>query len=151
MSGVRGSVVHTGGRWVPPRIVRIPDLDTPKTYLTRIVLFRTPWGGIQLHKIHMADGDRHLHNHPRPFWSLILKGGYDEDVSSLHADFPRTWRRWSLHPFDLDEFHAIRRLHRTPTWSLVFVGQEQQVWGFLTDDGFIPADEYSTYLEEVTP
>ena len=67
-------VVRTGGRWVlGPASFTFRRCSVMKLYLTRYVLFRTPWFGIYVHQIH-AHGDRHPHNHPRQFWSLVLRG-----------------------------------------------------------------------------
>lgn len=136
-------VVHTSGNpWVPPKIVRIPDLFTRDTMVTRIVLFRTPWFGAQIHKWHRPDNDRHLHNHPRAFVAIVLRGGYIEETSS--GDRIRRWG--SVHRVGLEDWHSVRILLRVPTWTLVFVGPKRQEWGFETEDGFVNADHYKTYI-----
>jgi hypothetical protein len=43
---------------------------------------------LYLHKFYTGDSDRHLHDHPWPFHSLILKGGYNE------ISFNPAWKRW---------------------------------------------------------
>jgi hypothetical protein len=43
---------------------------------------------LYLHKFYTGDSDRHLHDHPWPFRSLILKGGYNE------FSYNPAWKRW---------------------------------------------------------
>lgn len=145
-------IVHTGGRWVPPRKVVLPDLYNPDDeYLVRYVVFRTPWFGVQLHRINRQDNDRHLHNHPRVFWSLIVRGGYEEEVidggRGYRPSYRRRWGVGSVHKTRLDAWHSIRKLLRYPTWTLLIVGPSRQEWGFLTEGGFVHADSYKGYLE----
>jgi len=141
-------VVHTGGAWLGPKVVRIPDLFSDETYIARLVLFRTPWGGVYVHKICLPDGERDPHNHPRTLWSLVLRGGYRETVCRADGGrWPRVRRRWSWQRLALDEFHAITALDRVPTWTLLVVGPERQPWGFLTPGGFVAADDYRAVVE----
>lgn len=46
--------------------------------LIRRVLFRVPRFGIYLHHLLRSDYDRALHDHPWPFISIVLRGGYWE-------------------------------------------------------------------------
>ncbi len=69
-----------GQRWAFMATLRVPNLDgTP--YLTRLRFVQTPWFGIYLHQIHTKDWDRHLHDHPWRFASLVLSGAYCEKVA----------------------------------------------------------------------
>ncbi|HVT78343.1 MAG TPA: hypothetical protein VHD87_15005 [Acidimicrobiales bacterium] len=146
---VPAPVVHTAGRnWVGPKKVVITDLFDPASeYLVRYVVFRTPWIGLQVHKICRPDNDRHLHNHPRPFVALVLRGGYDEErLDRAGAVRVRRVRRGNV--MRLAGYHRITRLHRTPTWTLVVVGAKRDTWGFLTEDGFVDADDYTAWLAD---
>jgi hypothetical protein len=145
-------IVHTG-EWVPPRKVVIRGLYTDSIHFVRYVLFRTPWGGIQIHKFVREDEERHLHNHPRKFWTLVLIGGYREEFRRLRFTC-KEWREWASgtwHPFELESQHKIVKLFRVPTWTLVVVGPKRQEWGFYTDtfgrsSGFVKADDYPAYM-----
>jgi hypothetical protein len=104
--------------------------------LERWRLIQTPWFGVYVHFIYREDLDPVPHDHPWSFWSLVLRGGYREE---LHAD-PRTrysrdvWRdAWTLHHFPLRSAHRITYVLRG-TVTLVLVGRKQRAWGFY-DDG----------------
>lgn len=136
-------VVHTGGDWVPPRKVVIQSLrgkNNPQ--FIRYVLFRTPWGGVQIHKWLRPDEDRHTHNHPRAFWTFVLRGGYEEIVAPYLG---LRWEVGSQHRVPLWRKHRVTKLLRVPTWTLVIVGPKRQDWGFFTEDGFILADDYAAW------
>jgi hypothetical protein len=135
-------------------------------YLDRLRFIQTPWFGVYLHRIDAPDPGVDLHDHPWPFVSIVLRGGYDEyrsetrDASrfaQLNADFPSTRisgdvvRRaaGSVRRMRLDECHTIFRLHRTPTWTLVIVGHRVRDWGFyvprsVSPYGFVLNKPYDT-------
>jgi hypothetical protein len=102
------------------------------------------------------DPGRDSHSHPFPFYSLILKGGYTEErisadlaceLAAANPSGPRgyevTRKRWSLKKLGLDEAHRIVRLHKSPTWTIVFRGPRKQEWGFYTANGWISAEDYT--------
>jgi hypothetical protein len=113
------------------------------------------------------DPGRDLHDHPYAFFSLILKGGYVEertdsrfasDIALLNISAPRgrevTRRRWTLKKFNLHEAHRIVRLHKSPTWTVVFRGARKQDWGFYTPNGWVSDADYTannTLLNVETP
>jgi hypothetical protein len=120
----------------PPRY--IGGKDDP--LIVRWVLFRVPWFGIFLHKFCRSDHDRALHDHPWPFVSVILRGGYSEvceacpacrrEQNPCHLETetkqyrpgsilfrPATWR------------HRVEILAK-PSWNLIFVGPRRRKWGF---------------------
>lgn len=126
----------------------IPDAANPEeTYLWRLRIIQTPWFALYLHKINTPDGDRHPHDHPFNFWSLILKGGYNEHVIDPEFRTKVHRRGWfSFHKMPKTHFHSITRLLSVPTWTLIFVGARTQDWGFLTDDGWV---DHATYIENI--
>lgn len=132
-----------GRRWAFMQRYDICDLADPTDlYLRRWRLVQTPWFGVYLHRIQRPDGDRYLHDHPWSFVSLILWGGYreaylDQADAAFTPDRPRNrWlRAGTMHRMGRGSFHAIRRLLRVPTWTLVLVGPRRHGWGYLTDDG----------------
>lgn len=121
--------------------------------------------GIYLHKMEAEDPGVDLHDHPWPFGSLILWGGYWEERCNVDkairraqvAEFVETfgpyhcprgdmvkrgwfsWRRLGLH-----ECHRITGLFWKTNWSLVIRGRKRtdRQWGFFTPTGFVDSDEY---------
>jgi hypothetical protein len=130
------------------------------TYLDRLRIVETPWFGVYLHRLGTPDPGVDLHDHPWPFVSVILRGGYHEAVAETRlapeyarraeampmADFmrgfPRTWRAGSVHRLRLTQCHRITGLLRAPTWTLILVGRRQQPWGFYTPAGFVDHRDY---------
>ena len=145
----------------------IPDSDDPtEVYLRRWRMFQTPLFALYLHAIFLPDRGRDLHDHPATFVSLILKGGYNEEVVR-HSTKPEDRGRRgyvSRYGYTLPSSRRIKRRHRAghinfihrrsahrivsftgpaPVWTLVFVGRrDPRGWGFWTPDGYIPSAEY---------
>ena len=135
--------------------------------------WRTRWFGIYLHRMTAPDPGVDLHDHPWPFVSLILRGGYIEeraDVRTAHtaASFAEswpdhcerghkiTWMPGTIHRVRVDECHRIIGLRRVPTWTLVFTGRRYRNWGFYEPGagGFKGNVPYSTarrdlYAEDI--
>lgn len=95
-------------------------------------LLQTPWFGIYVHFIHREDLDPVPHDHPWSFRSLVLVGGYTEELHERPGS--RDCRlvphhRWSFHRFPLH--HAHRIVGVAPrTVTLCIVGPKVRVWGF---------------------
>lgn len=119
-------------RWALMERLEIPDLDEPDiTYLTRWRIVQTPWFGLYVHRLTAPDSRPTLHDHPWPFLSIVLWGGYDEarsytadHVSIRLANVKRS-----------TDTHWISRLHRNPTWTLLLVGRRSHSWGYAEPDG----------------
>ena len=136
-------MVDNRTRWAFLSKFVIPDWDDPAmAYLVRWRLVQTPWFGVYLHKINLDDAGRPLHDHPWPFVTFILKGGYREDYrASATAPLKvQGWGRWSIHRMTTTAFHGITAVD-APTWTLVLTGRRSRVWGFLTDQGWKPWNE----------
>lgn len=136
-------------RWAVLKRLQVPNLDgTP--YLTRFRFIQTPLFGVYLHQIHTRDWERHLHDHPWRFASLILSGGYREAVARPYGvelgEATLTWRRRGrMHRFPADGAHSIVHV-RPNTRTLVFVGRRRGSWGF-----FVPGRGWvnnGTYISE---
>lgn len=121
----------------------IPNFDTGDNYLTRWRLIETPWFGIYLHRIDTPDSRPTLHDHPWRFAAIVLRGGYIERRLNLHdltVDECHEVRR--LNVMGAGAFHAITRLLRVPTWTLVFVGRRYRKWGYLERNIFGEGGEW---------
>jgi hypothetical protein len=135
-------------RWALMERVDAPDNDN----LNRWRLIQTPWGGIYLHRINTPDRHPTLHDHPWPFVSLIVWGGYKELIGERADGTPdgpitgrrfRGWRRGSIHLMRKTDAHTIT--HVAPhTWTLLLVGRRkpEPIWGYWDESGFTPWDEH---------
>lgn len=95
-----------------------------------------------LHHFLRSDHDRHFHDHPWNFISLILTEGYFENQPD-----GKFWR----HPFSLlfrSKFHKhwveLDTLEGKylPVWSLILFWGKRRDWGFWTDKGWVKWDSY---------
>lgn len=120
-------------RWAFMEKFEVPYFDKPEiNYLTRWRLVQTPWFGFYLHRFDAPDSRPTLHDHPWPFLSIMLRGGYVErrlDPQTLEVDEHHTVRHLNWMP--AFGAHSIMRLLRTPTWSLVLVGRRARIWGYV--------------------
>lgn len=134
---------EAGARWAFMRRFTIYKNDA--IYLDRLRLVQTPWFGVYLHRIEQPDLDRDPHDHPWPFASLVLRGGYREMFHPrpriANHGVEREWGRWSLHTMGIETAHRIRSVEPR-TVTLVFVGRLVRKWGFWTEQGFAPWKEY---------
>jgi hypothetical protein len=65
----------------PYKVLRerpLPGQAEGDPYLYRYRLCGGRWGAVYLHRIVRADNAPDLHDHPWPFWHIILEGGYFE-------------------------------------------------------------------------
>lgn len=85
---------------------------------------------IRLHHILREDRDRHLHDHPFDNRSIILAGCYDEQDIFGHSNM-----RWAGDTVmrRAECFHKIAYVPADGTWSLWWVGDKRNRWGFLVD------------------
>lgn len=104
-----------------------------KTFMYRYRLLRTRWGGLYLHEIIRSDADLCLHNHPWRFVTLILSGGYLEELTGRVFK----WREAGSFLYRPAKF-AHRIEVSSPAWSLVWVGRKIQPWGFFQRSGWNP-------------
>lgn len=116
----------------------VPNFDTDdETYLTRWRLIETPWFGLYLHRIGTPDSRPTLHDHPWNFTALVLRGGYIErrmDPKTREVN-ERHRVRW-VNRMRTHDAHAITRLFRVPTWTLVLIGPRRRVWGYVEPSPF---------------
>lgn len=104
--------------------------ESGDVYLDRLILIRCFLGAIMFHRIYLTDSDC-LHDHPWPFLSIILKGGYVEHTK----DGAKLYGAGSI------LFRNAKFTHRLevyqPTWTLVFTGSKVRDWGFHTPKGWL--------------
>lgn len=107
---------------------------------------------LYLHRLYREDPGLDLHDHPWPFSTLILWGGYSEwamDYRGSHV-IPRgerwtpecrTWKRGTCHRVRLDQAHRIVAV-LPGTVSLVAGGRDDRPWGFHIPGGWVDYRDY---------
>jgi hypothetical protein len=120
-------------------------------YLTRYYLFlkertKCPFN-IFLHKFHKSD-DEVFHNHPWPFATLILKGGYWEwqpqfdDQGRQMGEIARWCSAGSFRTAGANTYHRIELDPDITCWTLFMPGMKQRDWGFLVKNKWIQWEQY---------
>ena len=130
-------------RWVDgaPDITGLPcdviSSEEAGEYMRRYHLKYSKLTSIRFHHILASDPQRDLHNHPWDFISVILSGGYTEHTpdGSIRYDAPCVIRR------PAEQFHRLEL--DGDAWTYVVTGRVKQRWGFQTDRGWIPHDQYA--------
>jgi hypothetical protein len=123
------------------------------------------WRGlpsVRLHHIVRADRDRHLHDHPWPARTIVLRGWYDEErpiyeagrysshdlLGVSHGQMPSDDRvvlhrsRGYTGTLAVGQFHRIGRVAADGAWTLFFTWGESNGWGFRVGDRRVPHAEY---------
>jgi hypothetical protein len=117
----------------------IVDIDNPAdVYLSRLMLLKTPWFGIYFHVIRRPDWAHCQHDHPWPFVTCILRGGYEEEVGGQLFVRRPGYVGYRGRNFE----HRITRLLGETAWSLVFRGRDRGTWGFRTLIGKVDWRQY---------
>ena len=103
-------------------------------------LMPKPWlpFSIRLHHIVRPDADRHLHDHPFNFRSILLQGWYVE----LRPDGGRTITAGETYRAPATRWHRISQLSEGGVWSLFIMGRRVNDWGFLVDGHKVPWQQY---------
>ena len=112
------------------------------------------FAGVRIHRIARSDIDRHLHDHPGWSLSIVLRGGYFEELPlEPRADLARwtdgqeqTYQVWRA-PGDVVYREAADR-HRIvipegqESLSLFVIGPTVHKWGFYTEAGKVAWGQY---------
>ena len=120
-------------------------------YLERYYLFlrereRFPFN-VFLHKFLKSDPDD-VHDHPWPYATLILKGGYWEWVPVFNTLGQKIseiqhWRGpGHFRTCSANSFHRIELDPDITAWTLFMPGPKQRDWGFLVKNKWIQWEQY---------
>jgi hypothetical protein len=120
-------------------------------YLTRYYLFlkertKCPFN-IFLHRFHKSD-DEVLHDHPWPFATLILRGGYWEWRPQFNAQGQKIGEiaKWcgpgSFRTASATTYHRIELDPAVTCWTLFMPGPKQRDWGFLVRNVWVQWEQY---------
>jgi hypothetical protein len=121
------------------------------TYLYRWTLFQPRWKrlkgiGVYLHHFVGDDWSRDLHDHPKRFVSIGLKGGYLEETmrsdSFSTATRFRHYRAPWIRTFPATHIHRLSLINKQPCWTLVIVLRTVRQWGFWHLGQWIPWRQY---------
>lgn len=111
---------------------------------------------IRVHHILAPDRDRHLHDHPWWWISVVLKGWYLEKIPEFQWPLDDLWGLGSepgvirmrgqgsyalRRPTDR---HAITQIPEGGVWTLFITFKKVQTWGFYTEAGKVPHQVYES-------
>ncbi len=111
-----------------------------RAYLHRWVIRRSPVGrwSIYLHHFVASDWSLDMHDHPKPFLSIGLAGGYVEETPGRSRSFDAPWIRM----FSADHVHRLWVDPDRTCWTLVVVGEVEREWGFYNGGDWIHWEKY---------
>jgi len=102
---------------------------------------------IFVHKFCKSDPDD-VHDHPWPYATLILKGGYYEWIPQFNPDGTKNCeiRKWRgpghFRICSPNSYHRIELKEDVTPWSLFMPGPQKREWGFLVNDKWIESETY---------
>jgi hypothetical protein len=129
----------------------VMDRVENEPYLERYYVFlrerkRFPFN-IFLHKFLKSDPDD-VHDHPWPYATLVLKGGYWEwtprfdDKGNKITELVRWCGPGSFRWASANTYHRIELDPSVTCWTLFMPGIKQREWGFLVRNQWIQWEEY---------
>ena len=129
----------------------VMDRVENEPYLERYYVFlrerkRFPFN-VFLHKFLKSDPDD-VHDHPWPYATLVLKGGYWEWIPHFDTVGRKTgeyqvWR--GPGHFRVSKARSFHRIELDPditAWTLFMPGPKQRDWGFLVKNQWIQWEQY---------
>jgi len=129
----------------------IMDRSNQDPYLERYYVFlkdrkRFPFN-IFIHKFLKSD-PTDVHDHPWPYATLILKGGYYEWVPVFDSTGKKIaemchWRGAGHFRICSDKsYHRIELDPEVTAWSLFIPGPQKREWGFLVNNKWVHNNDY---------
>ena len=129
----------------------VMDRQDNEPYLERYYVFlkerrKFPFN-VFIHKFLKSDPDD-VHDHPWPYATLILKGGYYEWIPHFNEQGIKTCetRHWRgpghARICSADSFHRIELAPGVDCWTLFMPGPHRREWGFLVHNRWIQWQHY---------
>lgn len=129
----------------------VMDRVNDEPYLERYYLFlkdrkRFPFN-VFLHKFLKSDPDD-VHDHPWPYFTLILRGGYWEWIPQFNSKGEKfgeisVWRGPGHFRFcKASSYHRIELDPTVTCWTLFCPGPQQKDWGFLSKGRWVQWEQY---------
>ena len=114
------------------------------TYLYRWTLADTRFGRIYLHHFVRSDWAPDLHDHPKRFWSIGLRGSYREEYFDRSARVLRSrrYRAPWVRTFPAEHSHRLILAPGETAWTVVLVGNPRRPWGFWVRGTWVHWREY---------
>ena len=129
----------------------IMDRQSNEPLLERYYVFlkdrtRFPFN-VFVHKFLKSDPDD-VHDHPWPYATLILKGGYYEWIPQFDSAGKKfaeiaVWRGpGHFRICGANSYHRIELDPGVTPWTLFMPGPQTRKWGFLVNNKWIESEEY---------
>jgi hypothetical protein len=127
------------------------DRSSNEPYLERYYIFlkdreKFPFNAF-IHKFLKSDPDD-VHDHPWPYFTLILKGGYWEWIPQFNEQGEKVnelakWRGpGHFRVCKATSYHRIELDPSITAWTLFMPGPQQREWGFLKSNKWIHNEKY---------
>ena len=134
------------------------DRENNEPYLERYYLLlkdrqRFPFN-IFLHKFLKSDPDD-VHDHPWPYFTIILRGGYWEWTPQFGTDGKKIGEiaRWcgpgSFRWAGANSYHRIELDPSVTCWTLFMPGIQKRDWGFLVRNRWVQHEQYFAQRQAV--
>jgi len=129
----------------------IMDRESNEPYLERYYIFlkERSWFpfNVFIHKFLKSDPDD-VHDHPWPYATLILKGGYYEWIPQFDAQGRKiaemaVWRGpGSFRTCSANSYHRIELDPDIECWTMFMPGPHKREWGFLVNNQWVQHEQY---------
>lgn len=129
----------------------IMDRTSEEPLLTRYYIFLKDrkWFpfNVFIHKFHKSDPDD-VHDHPWPYATLILAGGYYEYVPEFNfkGDMIAETKHWRkpghFRTCSASSYHRIELDPAVTAWTMFMPGPQKREWGFLVKNKWIHNELY---------
>lgn len=129
--------------------ITVYDGTGPLDWLTHPVgrLIQKLGYAIRVHHILRSDHGRDPHDHPWPYLTIILRGGYWESLFDEHGTLLS--KKWhgpgSVLRRPANTWHRLDVPEGQTAWTLFITGEKKQTWGFNVGGAKV---DHKTYREQ---
>lgn len=121
----------------------IMDREDNEPYLERYYIFLKDrkWFpfNVFIHKFLKSDPDD-LHDHPWPYMTIILRGGYWE--WTRNSSIPQWKGAGQIRFGHSTDYHRIELEPGVECWTMFFPGPKLRDWGFLVKNRWVQHEQY---------
>lgn len=112
--------------------------ETCPTYLYRWTLLSIGWLKVYLHHFVREDWSKDLHDHPKRFVTIGLRGKYRE----ITAEGEKVYRAPWIRSFPAEHAHRLEMIEGGTCWTIAIVFKTVRPWGFIHEGRWIPWRQY---------